>query len=150
MKKIILPLLFILSILLGFYEFKLKPDQLKEQLRERVALYWDSVRINDFLTLYTMETTKAQGLLQPHQVKKRTNFDVRLVSFELGPIKMLDSSSAEIDVHGQYTMMEFEGKTYDGGIQKDRWTLIDHQWYHGDLWEPSQKAPAPKDPSSPK
>ena len=150
MKKIILPLLSILSILLGFYEFKLKPDQLKEQLRERAALYWDSVQINDFLTIYSMETAKAQGLLQPHQVTKRTNFDVRLVSFDLGSIKMLDSGSAEIDMHGKYTMMEFEGKTYDGGFKKDRWTLIDGQWYHGDLKDPTQKAPAPKDPSSPK
>lgn len=150
MKKIILPLLFILSIIFGFYEFKLKPDQLKEQLRERAALYWDSVRIHDFLTIYSMETGKVQGLLQPHQLVKRTNFDVRLVSFDLGSIKMLDSSSAEIDVHGQYTMMEFEGKTYDGGSTKDRWTLIDDQWYHGDLVDPSEKDPKPKDPSLPK
>ena len=150
MKKIILPLLFILSILLGFYEFKLKPDQLKQQLRERAALYWDSVRINDFITIYSMETAKVQGLMQPHHVHKRTNFDVRLVSFDLGSIKMLDSSSAEIDVHGQYTMMEFEGKTYDGGITKDRWTLIDHQWFHGDMVDPAQIAPKPTDPSLPK
>jgi len=147
MKKIILALLSILSILLGFYQFKLKPDQLKEQLRERAALYWDSVRIHDFLTLYSMETAKVQGLMQPHQVQKRTNFDVRLVSFDLGAIKILDSSSAEIDMHGQYTMMEFEGKTYDGGITKDRWTLIDGQWYHGDPKDPAQKATAPKGPS---
>lgn len=116
--------------ILGYMAWNYQNRHGEKALLSRATLYWESIRINDLATAYSLEAEAEAGLLQPHEVAIYQDWGRRLVGFEFGEITYIQNH-AEIEVTREITLPDSsQTKTYPG--LKDVWTFMSGRWFHGE------------------
>lgn len=140
MKKRVTALL-VLAVLAvaGFAGLRYYRQHDEKALLARANSYWSAVQANDLITAYQLESSRLSGVLAPHEVGITREWGMRIVRFELGAVTFY-ADHAEVELTTETTLPDTQtGKTRKIGPNKDLWTYIDGDWYHG----------APKERNSP-
>ena len=113
-------------------------------LKKRVEAYWEALRINDVHTVYYMEMGTVEKRLTPDVMRALLSPPYRLVDYKVKEVKASgDEGEAIIEI--ELTSSDLAGKSFSAPSQKERWTFINDNWYHGG---PAEKSD-PKTSSAP-
>jgi hypothetical protein len=110
-----------------------QPD--RARLDERVAAYWEAIRIRDLATAYTLELGSLDGTLTADSFRRRSDKNVWDV---------VEYKTRTVELDGDEAWLELEIVVRAPQIAKplkrtrsDRWVFSQGDWYH---------APAAPDP----
>lgn len=114
----------------AIYQWK-KNDAVRsrEQLEQRVSEYYEALRVNDFQTIYALESGSVNGSLTPDQAYKGNPTGVRILSYK-SEITELDGDFAKVKISTKITFPEINGKEIVGGESSEAWVRIKGSWYH--------------------
>lgn len=101
-----------------------------EALRARVNEYWEAVKVNDQHTRYRMMTAYAEGKLQPDEIRPQMSPQMKVLTYQIGEIRMDDDGTAEVVVDVTLTLPNFGGKGFHRQ-SREAWTYVGNDWYRG-------------------
>jgi hypothetical protein len=104
----------------------------KERLVERAGIYWDAVSARDFSTIYQLETGSLDGSLTPEAVRRWMGRS-RLERYEIKDAN-IEGNVATVTIERAHSL---EGiKAPITSTQRDPWSFVEGDWYHGSVAKP--------------
>lgn len=99
-------------------------------LKKRVDAYWEALRINDIHTVYYMEWGTVEKRITPYAMRTLLSSTYRVVDYKVKEVNASgDKGEATIEI--KLTRPDLDGKSFLGPNQREHWTFINDNWYHG-------------------
>ena len=99
----------------------------ESRLRQRVAAYWEAIKIGDFVAAYHFEEVSLGKISLQNYVKGRGG--IRYRSYRIESIRFPEPDEAEVTLAVEYTAPPVVNRPVKSRII-DRWVRRDGTWYH--------------------